>query len=180
MERKGRLFDVMCAAETAVLFLPAHFLQSVMCLAADETVLIIPLYLLPAICGALCFFACAADRVTTALLRIALSFPFTVLFWQIQIRGDLHRRALNWVIPGYGESSAGGNFAGFIELLLMTCALICGFIAAIVVSASKPSEKLARATETIQTRVLPAVYAAVTAAVMLINSMMPAYVPEIG
>ena len=177
MKHKGKLFSVICAFEVAVLFFPAHFIQRVVGLAEPGG--IISLGLIPIVCGGLCFAAVCSDSVKTALLKIVLSFPFTVIFRQVQIRAELHIRALNWIHPGYGKFSAGGNFAGFVELLFLAAAILTGFIAAGMVSEFVKNEKAIHVISAVQKYAVPAVSAAVIAAVLLINSMMPPYRPEL-
>lgn len=62
------------------------------------------------------------------LLKWGLSIPFSYMVLQYFWQTDFSNRALNWVLPGYGEKSAGGNFAGFIVLCFQ---LILCFISGI-------------------------------------------------
>ena len=46
------------------------------------------------------------------LLSVLFSYIVLRYFWQT----DFSIRALNWVLPGYGKESAGGGFAGLVEV----------------------------------------------------------------
>ena len=60
-----------------------------------------------------------SENRKTLLLKWVLTLPFSFLcleyFWQTHYSV----RALNWMTEGYGKQSAGGNFAGFLFLVLL-------------------------------------------------------------
>ena len=58
-------------------------------------------------------------------LKWFFSIPISYLILQYFWQTEFSIRALNWVLPGYGKRSAGGNFAGMYLLCiqLIVCAI---------------------------------------------------------
>ena len=69
-----------------------------------------------------------------ALYKWLLSLPLSYLVFQYFWQTDYAIRALNWVFPGYGKASAGGNFAGFIQLMLLSGLCIAGGAAGLFIT----------------------------------------------
>lgn len=129
MKNNNLLLTFAGAFQIAVLFLPIHFLSVIVLLKIDY--IMIPFAVIPIISAFFTGLSVYSKSLKQAFSKIILSIPITVLFWYLQIKIKFSVRALNWIIPNYGESSAGGNFANFLIL----CSLaFCGFIA-IVISA---------------------------------------------
>lgn len=63
------------------------------------------------------------------IIKWILSLPFSCLTIQYFWKTNYSVRALNWVFPDYGASSAGGNFAGFISALFFSVLCLAGIIA---------------------------------------------------
>ena len=74
------------------------------------------------------------------LLKWVLSLPFSFFCFEYFWQTHYSIRALNWIIEGYGTQSAGGNFSGFIVLILLLVLCFAGMIFAY----SKSSEKIKR------------------------------------
>lgn len=166
------------AFQIAVLLLPVHFLSAIVLLKTDY--IIIPLIVIPVISAFLTGLSVYSKSLKQSFAKIILSIPFTVLFWYLQIKIKFSIRALNWIIPNYGNSSAGGNFANFIIL----CSLaFCGFIALIiftVLSAVNFSEKKQTVLLNLQKYTALPVCIAVIAVIIVLNNIMPIYNPLYG
>lgn len=166
------------AFQIAVLLLPVHFLSAIVLLKTDY--IIIPLIVIPVISAFLTGLSVYSKSLKQSFAKIILSIPFTVLFWYLQIKIKFSIRALNWIIPNYGNSSAGGNFANFIIL----CSLaFCGFIALIiftVLSAVNFSEKKQTVLLNLQKYIALPVCIAVIAVIIVLNNIMPIYNPLYG
>lgn len=166
------------AFQIAVLLLPVHFLSAIVLLKTDY--IIIPLIVIPVISAFLTGLSVYSKSLKQSFAKIILSIPFTVLFWYLQIKIKFSIRALNWIIPNYGNSSAGGNFSNFIIL----CSLaFCGFIALIiftVLSAVNFSEKKQTVLLNLQKYTALPVCIAVIAVIIVLNNIMPIYNPLYG
>lgn len=163
------------AFQIAVLLLPAHFLNAIVLLKTDYVM--IPFAVIPVISAILTGLSVYSKSLKQAFAKIFLSVPFTVLFWYVQIQIQFSLRSLNWIYPGYGKSSAGGNFADFMIL----CSLaFCGFIALIiftVLSAVNISEKKQAVLLNLQKYIALPICIAVIAVIIVLNNIMPIYSP---
>ena len=109
---------VFSAPLLAVCYVAAIFLGNLIGYRSDLLMLV---YLL---CTAAVYGLMMLSRNTlTALCKWLLSLPLAYLCFQYFWETKFALRALNWMIPGYGRQSAGGNFAGLGQLLLLT--LLC-------------------------------------------------------
>lgn len=161
------------AFQIAVLLLPVHFLNVIVSMKTDYVM--IPFAVIPIISALFTGLSVYSKSLKQAFVKIILSVPFTVLFWYVQIKIEFSLRALNWIYPGYGKSSAGGNFADFIIL----CSLaVCGFIAIViftVMSAVNISEKKQIVLLNLQKYLVLPVCIAVIAVIIVLNNIMPMY-----
>lgn len=176
--KNNTLSTIAGAFQIAVLLLPVHFLNVIVLLKTDY--IMIPFAIIPIISALFTGLSIYSKSLKQALAKIFLSIPFTVLFWYVQIKIEFSLRALNWIYPGYGKSSAGGNFADFVIL----CSLaFCGFIALVVftiLSAVKIPEKKQSILLRLQKYIALPVCIAVIAVIIVLNNIMPIYNPLYG
>jgi hypothetical protein len=78
--------------------------------------------------GLIYLFAMISKDRKSVFVKWLLSVLFGSGLWWIFIRCEYAVRALNWMIPNYGRPSAGGNFAGFFELLILSLLCFGGII----------------------------------------------------
>jgi hypothetical protein len=65
----------------------------------------------------------------TVLIKWLLSMPVGLFIWWCFVRCEFSIRALNWAIPEYGSRrSAGGNFAGSFNLLILSLLCLGGMV----------------------------------------------------
>lgn len=95
-----------------------------------------------------------------------ISYVILQYFW----RTSYSVRALNRVYPGYGKSTAGGEFAGYIMLIISSAMfLICAILA--LFAKNKNYEKIKTVCF-----IISSAYASLTAAVVfLLEKQFPAY-----
>lgn len=176
--KNNTLSTITGAFQIAVLLLPVHFLNVIVLLKTDYVM--IPFAVIPVISALFTGLSVYSKSLKQALAKIFLSIPFTVLFWYVQIKIEFSLRALNWIYPSYGKSSAGGNFADFVIL----CSLaFCGFIALVVftiLSAVKIPEKKQSTLLSLQKYIALPVCIAVIAVIIVLNNIMPIYNPLYG
>lgn len=178
MKNNNLLSTFAGAFQISVLLLPVHFLNVIVLLKTDYVM--IPFVVIPIISALFMGLSVYSKSLKQAFAKIILSIPFTVLFWYVQIKIRFSLRALNWIYPGYGKSSVGGNFADFIIL----CSLaFCGFIALIIfttLSAVNLSEKKQTVLFNLQKYLALPVCIAVIAVIIVLNNIMPMYNPLYG
>ncbi len=85
-----------------------------------------------------------SERKKIVLMKWVMSLPFSILCFGYFWKTNYAVRALNWVIKDYGRQSAGGNFTGFIGLVILLFLLLTGIAAANI----KSSEKIKKYTDT--------------------------------
>ena len=107
------LNTIICSAAMSAVVVSAIFLAEIIRTAND--LLLLPYLLVVAVIYAVMLLS---ENRKTLLLKWVLTLPFSFLcleyFWQTHYSV----RALNWMTEGYGKQSAGGNFAGFLFLVL--------------------------------------------------------------
>ncbi len=118
---------IVCGLALALLFEPVWRLNDVLSMKVDN--IAVCFFVVPII-GALFYGAVIfSDSLKQALIKYAISLPVNFLLFSWFIKIDFSRRALNWIFPYYGESSAGGNFAGFVLLSALGFAYIVAIVA---------------------------------------------------
>ena len=122
--KKGILTNVMLSLELSILFVSAIFLSEIINYKNGILSLVYIVFI-----AILFGFTLISKDKKMLLLKWGLSIPFSYIiihyFWQT----NYSVRALNWIFPSYGETSAGGNFSGFVlMLLLFILSLICGIV----------------------------------------------------
>ncbi len=176
--KNNTLSTLAGAFQIAILFLPVHFLNEIVLLKTDYVM--ISMIIIPLTVALFTGLSVYSQTLKQAFVKIILSIPFTVLFWYVQIKIKFSIRALNWIIPGYGESSAGGNFANFITL----CSLaFCEFIALVIftiLSTVNLSEKRQTVLLNLQKYITLPLCILVIAVIVVLNNIMPMYNPLYG
>lgn len=176
MKNNNLLSTFAGAFQIAVLLLPVHFLNEIVSMKTDYVM--IPFAIIPIISALFTGLSVYSKSLKQAFSKIFLSIPFTILFWYVQIQIQFSLRALNWIYPGYGKSSAGGNFANFIILCSLT---FCGFIALVIftiISAVNISEKKQTVLLNLQKYLALPVCIIVVAVIIVLNNVMPMYNPS--
>ena len=73
------------------------------------------------------------------LLKYLLSIPFSFVVFGYFNLTDYSVRALNWVKPGYGRFSAGGNFARLFMAILFSAVCLVAVISSLFIKPQKDS-----------------------------------------
>lgn len=115
-------------------------------------------------------FAMMSRSKKEALIKWALSLPFSYLVIQFFWRTQFAIRALNWVFPGYGKQSAGGKFAGFIEVCVLSLLCLITGVAALFV---KPKKCDDNGLDKIQMIICTVVTLGIIVAVLVIEGCLP-------
>lgn len=118
------LYSVVFAFILAVLFVSAVFLSDI--IAAKG---VIPAFAYLILTAVVYGVTMISKNTKTALLKWGMSVPFSYLVLQYFWQTDFAVRALNWTYPGYGSASAGGAFAGFVQLIFLSVSCLIGGIA---------------------------------------------------
>ena len=126
---------MICSATMSTVFVSAIFLSEIISITSDLFVLLY-LFLVSLIYATMLL----SESKKVALLKWIVSLPLSCLWFCYFWKKNYSIRALNWIIEGYGTQSAGGNFSGFIVLILLLVLCFAGMIFAY----SKSSEKIKR------------------------------------
>jgi hypothetical protein len=120
-------------------------------------------------------FAFVSQSVKKALAKWAISIPFAYLVIQYFWSTNYSIRALNWVFPDYGKESAGGNFAGFVTLMLFIILCLVGIFVAMLVSHTFKNEETYRRFERYQLVISTISVIAIVVSVLLMERQFPSY-----
>lgn len=164
------------ALQLSVLFMPAFFINDLLSY-KDETG-IFTLFIIPVFLGICSCIAVLSGLKREAVLKCLISLPFSVIMWLYLINIEFGIRSLNWVYPDYGESSAGGNFAGFIRLCIHIIAESIGIAVGFFISNKKLKDN--KALFIIQKIICSVICVGIIIAVLLLNVIMPQYNPVYG
>lgn len=93
MKNNNLLSSLTGALQISVLFLPVHFLNEILLLKVDFIEIL--MLVIPFTAVVFTGLSVYSRTVKQALAKIALSVPFTVLFWYLQIKIKFSVRALN-------------------------------------------------------------------------------------
>lgn len=162
---------ILGAAQIAILFLPAHFLNEILLLKMDFV--FIPMFAVPLLCGVASFIAVYSETFKSSVFKSILSVPITVLFWKIQIEMQFSIRALNWFLPEYGDPSAGGNFANFGILCSLAFFIFVGIICGVILSKRKFTDQ--KIIFLIQNSVVSFMCIGIVICIAVLNNIMPMY-----
>ena len=108
------LNTIICSAAMSAVVVSAIFLAEIIRTAND--LLLLPYLLVVAVIYAVMLLS---ENRKTLLLKWVLTLPFSFLCFEYFWQTHYSVRALNWMTEGYGKQSAGGNFAGFLFLVLL-------------------------------------------------------------
>lgn len=124
---------IICSATASAVLVSFIFLSEILSI-SSELLLILGMLIVPV------FYAVimVSENMKTVLLKWAVSLPLTYLWFNYFWAVHYAIRALNWASEGYGRQSAGGNFAGFIEISMFI--LLCG--AGLMFALNNSSEKI--------------------------------------
>ena len=178
MKKDTLLSSLTGALQIAILFLPVHFLNEIVLLKLDYV--IIPMVIIPVIFAFFTGLSLYSRTIKQAFAKIILSVPFTVLFWYLQIKIKFSIRALNWIIPNYGKSSAGGNFANFIILCSLALFEFVALLIFMTFSIAELPEKIHAVLINLQKYLVLPLCILVIAVIVVLNNIMPMYNPIYG
>ena len=141
MDNKRRLpvaEVIIGAVQLAVLLVPVHHIAVVI----DAATGFDPTLLFGLLCGGLSWVAVFSKTKTIGLIKCAVSLPISAAMFELFSYADFYARALNFVIPRYGEPSRGDmllNVGRFFTIALgciigAAAGIICVVIVAVVVS----------------------------------------------
>ena len=126
--KKCLFTNIILSLELSVLFVSAIFLSEIISYKND---LLSFAYIL--FTSLLYGIAMISKDKKAVLTKWGLSIPFSYIIIQYFWTTNYSVKALNWIFPAYGKPSAGGSFAGFVLLLLLSViCLICGIASASV------------------------------------------------
>lgn len=161
---------IMCSATMAVVIVSSIFISEIISIAGN--LLLLPYLLLIAVLYAVMLLSESNKRV---LLKLVVSLPLSYLCFNYFWKTHYSVRALNWMIPGYGKQSAGGNFAGFAALIFLLFLCLGGIIFAFF----KSSEKIKPYTEK-QSIAGIIISALVVVIVLYLETLFPSYTAVIS
>ena len=156
---------IICSATMSVITVSAIFLSEIIGIANE-------LFRLPYLLVVAVIYAAMllSESKKQLLLKWVLSLPFSFFCFEYFWQTHYSIRALNWIIEEYGTQSAGGNFSGFIVLILLLVLCFAGMIFAY----SKSSEKIKRYTKA-QSLVSLLILILVIIVVVSLESFFPSY-----
>lgn len=123
MKPKDIKTDIVLSVSIAVVFVSTMFLSDMI------SIKLSPLEFVFIVFAAFLYGLGMVSRdIKHWILKWGLSILFSFVVLQYFWKTDFSLRALNWVLKDYGNTSAGGRFAGFILLCFQ---VICSFISGI-------------------------------------------------
>ena len=123
MKPKDIMTDAVLSLSIAVLFVSTIFLSDMI------SIKLSPLEFVLIVFTAFLYGLGMVSRdIKPWILKWILSIPVSFVVIQYFWKTDFSLRALNWILKDYGNTSAGGRFAGFI---LICFQVICCFISGI-------------------------------------------------
>lgn len=125
------ILEIIYALEIAIIFTANIFIVPLTGNKFNFTVSLVYMVFVAALYG----FALVSRNKRAWLLKWGVSIPFSFLILQYFRITDYSIRALNWVFPGYGRPSGGGQFAtAFMTILFTAMCLISGLISIFISS----------------------------------------------
>lgn len=179
MEKDNTTFPeiIWGAFVTATMFMPVHYLSNI--LSWKFNVEIIILFVIPLLCGVFMAAALFSEKVRYALMKWGLSLPISFVMWRYFISNDFYMRSLNWAIPNYGDSTVGGDIAGFIAVSSLLFIEMPFVGIAIGISHKVKNQKLEKALNVMEI-IASVVCIVITLTVIHLNTIMPQYEPVYG
>ena len=133
------ILEIIYAFEIAIIFTANIFIIPLTGNKFNFTISLVYMVFVAALYG----FALVSRNKRALLLKWGVSIPFSFLILQYFRITDYSIRALNWVYPGYGRPSGGGQFANaFMTILFTAMCLISGLISLFI--CSRTSERFKR------------------------------------
>jgi len=126
--KKENLRDIILSLAVSVLFVSTIFLSGLILIKSDRIAYVYIIFM-----ALLYGMGMISRNAKSWLLKWGLSIPFSYMVLQYFWQTDFMTRAINWVLPGYGKNSAGGNFAGFLMLCFQAVLCFIGGIAGLQV-----------------------------------------------
>jgi hypothetical protein len=118
------MIDAALACSASIIYVSAIFLPDMISVKSTGLSL---LYIVVA--GLLFSLTMISKDKKTVFIKWLISGFFGFAVWWLFVRCEFAMRALNWMIPEYGNSrSAGGNFAGAVGFLILTALCAVGLI----------------------------------------------------
>lgn len=162
------------AVQLAALYLPAHFLNMLLLYSIDVGI-IISLFIVPVFIGGLSSIAVCSSSKVEALFKWVFSIPVSIVFWLLMVNMEFRIRALNWIFPDYGASSAGGNFVEFIILSITSAFILLSIIIGILMSCKKEEERIY-----LYKQICSIICGAILLSILILNFIMPQYTYGLG
>lgn len=156
---------ILCSAAMSAVVVSAIFLEELIRIA--NIFLLVPYFLVVAVIYTALLLS---ESRKALLLKWVLALPFSFFCFEYFWQTHYSIRALNWMIEGYGKQSAGGNFAGFLFLILLF--VLC--VAGILFAYSRSSEKIKRYTKA-QSLVSLLLLVLVIVVVVALEAFFPSY-----
>lgn len=156
---------ILCSAAMSAVVVSAIFLAEIIRIA--NIFLLVPYFLVVAVIYTALLLS---ENRKTLLLKWVLVLPFSFFCFEYFWQTHYSIRALNWMIEDYGKQSAGGNFAGFLFLILLF--VLC--VAGILFAYSRSSEKIKRYTKA-QSLVSLLLLVLVIVVVVTLEAFFPSY-----
>ena len=134
MQRSKEILNIVAlACSASVFYVSAVFLSEVISLKSTFLTMV---YLVAT--GFLYLLAMISKDKKSVLIKWLLSIPVGLFIWWCFVRCEFSIRALNWAIPEYGSHrSAGGNFAGTFNLLLLSLLCLSGIVISLFIKPKK-------------------------------------------
>lgn len=123
MKLKDIKTDIVLSVSIAVLFVSTFFLSDMILIKLSPLEFVFILF-----AAILYGLGMVSRDIKHWILKWVLSIPVSFVVIQYFWKTDFSLRALNWILKDYGNTSAGGRFAGFILLCFQ---VICFFISGI-------------------------------------------------
>lgn len=179
--KKQHLDILFGAVQIACICIPAIFLGQVLLLFADSYISIaIILYGQPII-SALCLLIISfSGNIFTSFMKCVISLPLSVMLWLITIKTKFFLRAVNWVIPDYGDVSAGGGFGLVVSFLFTMLACAVAMLISMGMSAIPAEDKCSKPLAAWSKRVCLVLCGVTLGAFILLTLFMPQYHGELG
>lgn len=166
------------AIQLAILYTPAFFLTDLLLLKLEDGR--IAIYIIPIFLGVCSFIVIFSSSKKEAVFKWLFSIPITIILWLWIVNMDFSIRALNWVIPFYGEPSGGGNAAGFFLLVTFSIVIFICILIGIFSSNIINSSKLKIVIFILQKVLCSIISIGIIVAIFVLNDIMPQYAPTYG
>lgn len=170
---KKELFkNILFAAFLALLFVSTIFISRII----SYTNVNAMVYISEAVAAILYGLALISDKSSSTIFKWLFSIPLSYIVFQYFWKTEYAVRSLNWIFPGYGDTTAADNFVGFFELcFLLFCCAITMCLAFVITKtlAVSDKEKNCKIFKIIQAIVCGVAAAAIIAVVIILEQQFP-------